>query len=155
MSEENVINVLYVDDEENNLTSFRAAFRRDFTVFTAISADEAKKILNENEIHVLITDQRMPGTLGTELLAQAVKEYPDQIRILLTGFSDIEAVRDAINRGQIFHYLQKPWNDDELRKTIHEAYKIYHLKMKQRNLREQLLQTNEQLEFMLRQKLLS
>jgi response regulator RpfG family c-di-GMP phosphodiesterase len=155
MSEQANINVLYVDDEENNLLAFKAAFRRNFTVFTAISADEGQKILGENEIHVLITDQRMPGTLGTELLAQAVKDYPDHIRILLTGFSDIEAIKDAINRGQIYHYLQKPWNNDELKETIENAYKIYHLKKKQQELSQQLLTTNEQLEFMLRQKLLS
>jgi response regulator RpfG family c-di-GMP phosphodiesterase len=155
MSEGIHINVLYVDDEENNLLSFKASFRRHFNIFIAISADEGKKILAENEIHVLITDQRMPGTLGTELLAQAVKEYPDQIRILLTGFSDIEAIKDAVNRGQIYHYLQKPWNDQELQKTIENAYQIYHLKKKQKELSEQLLVTNEQLEFMLRQKLLS
>lgn len=155
MSEQPNINVLYVDDEENNLSAFKASFRRHFTVFTAISADEGKKILADNEIHVLITDQRMPGTLGTELLAQAVKDYPDQIRILLTGFSDIEAIKDAINRGQIYHYLQKPWNDEALKETIENAYKVYHLKKKQQALSEQLLTTNEQLEFMLRQKLLS
>jgi response regulator RpfG family c-di-GMP phosphodiesterase len=155
MSEDSKINVLYVDDEENNLLAFKASFRRDFNVFTAISADEGSKILAGNEIHVLITDQRMPGTLGTELLAQAVKDYPDQIRILLTGFSDIEAIKDAINRGQIYHYLQKPWNDEELRSTIKNAFEVYHLKKKQKELSEQLLQTNEQLEFMLRQKLLS
>lgn len=155
MSEHQNINVLYVDDEENNLQAFKASFRRTFNVFTAISAEEGKKILQQHEIHVLITDQRMPGTLGTELLAQAVKEYPDQIRILLTGFSDIEAIKDAINRGQIYHYLQKPWNDNELKETIENAYKVYHLKKKQKELSEQLLVTNEQLEFMLRQKLLS
>jgi response regulator RpfG family c-di-GMP phosphodiesterase len=155
MSDESNINVLYVDDEENNLQAFKASFRRTFNVFTAISADEGKKILAQHEIHVLITDQRMPGTLGTELLAQAVKDYPDQIRILLTGFSDIEAIKDAINRGQIYHYLQKPWNDEELKETIINAYKVYHLKKKQKELSEQLLVTNEQLEFMLRQKLLS
>jgi response regulator RpfG family c-di-GMP phosphodiesterase len=149
------INVLYVDDEENNLLAFKASFRRRFNVFTAISADEGKKILTANEIHVLITDQRMPGTLGTELLAQAVKEYPDQIRILLTGFSDIEAIKDAINRGQIYHYLQKPWKEEELQETIENAFKIYHLKQKQKELRDQLMMTNEQLEFMLRQKLIS
>jgi response regulator RpfG family c-di-GMP phosphodiesterase len=155
MSEEVQINVLYVDDEENNLLAFKASFRRFFNVFTAISAEEGKKILAENEIHVLITDQRMPGTLGTELLAQAVKDYPDQIRILLTGFSDIEAIKDAINRGQIYHYLQKPWNDAELQTTITEAFQVYHLRKKQQELSEQLLRTNEQLEFMLRQKLIS
>lgn len=149
------VNVLYVDDEENNLIAFKASFRRNFNIFTAISADEGKKILHENEIHVLITDQRMPGTLGTELLAQAVKDNPDQIRILLTGFSDIEAIKDAINRGQIYHYLQKPWNDQELRETIENAYQVYHLKRKQKELSEQLMITNEQLEFMLRQKLIS
>jgi response regulator RpfG family c-di-GMP phosphodiesterase len=88
-------------------------------------------------------------------LAQAVLDYPDQIRILLTGFSDIEAIKDAINRGQIYHYLQKPWNDDDLKETIENAFKIYFLKKKQKELSEQLLLNNEQLEFMLRQKLLS
>lgn len=149
------INVLYVDDEENNLNAFKASFRRYFTVYTALSAADASVILNANEIHVLITDQRMPGTLGTELLAQVVKEYPNQIRILLTGFSDIDAIRDAINRGQIYHYLQKPWNDNELKETIEKAYEIYYLKKKQQELSQQLVVINEQLEFMLRQKLLS
>lgn len=149
------INVLYVDDEENNLSAFKASFRRYFNVYTALSATEAKVILSQNDIHVLITDQRMPETLGTELLAEAVVEYPDQIRILLTGFSDIEAIKDAINRGQIYHYLQKPWNDDALKETIENAYKIYHLKKKQQDLSQQLQLNNEQLEFMLRQKLLS
>lgn len=155
MNQEIKINVLYVDDEENNLAAFKASFRRYFNVFTAISADEGRIILNQTDIQVLITDQRMPGTLGTELLAQALKKYPNQIRILLTGFADIEAIKDAINRGQIYHYLQKPWNDDELKKTIEDAFKIYQLKKKQQELNQQLLLTNEQLEFMLRQKLLS
>ena len=155
METKEAIHVLYVDDEENNLVAFRASFRRCFTVFTAGSADEAKLILKENEIHVLITDQRMPGTPGTELLAQVVKDFPDQIRILLTGFADLDALKDAINRGQIYHYLQKPWKDDELKDTIENAFKIYSLKRKQKELNEQLVLTNEQLEFMLRQKLLS
>src|ERR1700758_5653621 len=149
------INVLYVDDEENNLNAFKASFRRFFNIYTALSATEATTILSTNEIHVLITDQRMPGTLGTELLAQVVKKYPDQIRILLTGFSDIDAIKDAINRGQIYHYLQKPWNDAELKETIESAFKIYDLKKQQQKLNEQLTLVNEQLEFMLRQKLIS
>lgn len=149
------INVLYVDDEENNLSAFKASFRRSFNVFTAISAIEAKTILSQNDIHVLITDQRMPETLGTELLAETVVDYPDITRILLTGFSDIEAITDAINRGQIYHYLQKPWNDEALKETINEAYKIYHLKRTSKELSQKLQLNNEQLEFMLRQKLLS
>jgi response regulator RpfG family c-di-GMP phosphodiesterase len=149
------IHVLYVDDEENNLNAFKASFRRDFKVYTAISADDAKVILGQTQIHVLITDQRMPGTTGTELLAQAVKDFPDQTRILLTGFSDIEALKDAINLGQIFCYLQKPWNDEELKETIRRAYQVYNLKREKEALTEKLLLTNEQLEFYLRQKLLS
>jgi len=149
------IHVLYVDDEENNLNAFKASFRRDFKVYTAISADAAKVIMADTAIHVLITDQRMPGTTGTELLAQAVKDFPDQTRILLTGFSDIEALKDAINLGQIFCYLQKPWNDEELKQTIKRAYQVYNLKKEKEALTEKLLITNEQLEFYLRQKLLS
>src|ERR1700748_3348715 len=137
MTADSKINVLYVDDEENNLNAFKASFRRHFNIYTALSAADATVILNENEIHVLITDQRMPGTLGTELLAQVVKDYPDQIRILLTGFSDIDAIKDAVNRGQIYHYLQKPWNDVELKETIENAFKVYDLKKKQQELNEQ------------------
>jgi len=151
----NHIHVLYVDDEENNLAAFKASFRRNFTVFTALSADEGEKVLKENEIHVLITDQRMPERPGTELLAQAVKNYPDQTRIMLTGFSDIEALKDAINNGQIFQYLQKPWNDTELQDIIEKAYEVYRLKKRQRDLNEELRTINGQLEFMLRQKLIS
>jgi response regulator RpfG family c-di-GMP phosphodiesterase len=149
------ISVLYVDDEEHNLSAFKAAFRRDFTIFTALSAAEGKKILAENEIHVLFTDQRMPGTLGTELLAQVAQEYPSQIRMLLTGYSDFEALKDAINRGHIYKYLQKPWNEDEIRTSVAEGFKIFYLQKEQKELSEKLLTVNEQLEFMLRQKLVS
>ena len=149
------INVLYVDDEENNLVAFKATFRRNFKVFTALSAVDAKNILAENEIHVLITDQRMPVTTGSELLAQAVLDYPDQIRILLTGYSDIDALKDAINLGQIYCYLQKPWNEDELRDTINKAYAIYREKKDKEIYTGKLAESNEQLEFYLRQKLLS
>lgn len=152
---ENKIHILYVDDEENNLLSFKASFRRYFTIFTAQSAEEAKQILNNNEIHILITDQRMPVTLGTELLAQAAIDFPDQIRILLTGFTDIEALKDAVNRGQIFRYLEKPWNDLDLKKTIEDSYQVYQIKKEQEALNQKILLTNEQLEFMLRQKLIS
>ena len=149
------ISVLYVDDEENNLVAFKATFRRDFKVFTALSAADAKNILAENQIHVLITDQRMPVTTGSELLAQAVLDYPDQIRILLTGYSDIDALKDAINLGQIYCYLQKPWNEDELRATIIKAFNIYKAKKEKEALTGKLMDANEQLEFYLRQKLLS
>ena len=155
MKSEVKINVLYVDDEEQNLVSFKASFRRYFSIFTANSANEAQDILNKHTIHVLITDQRMPETTGTELLAKAALDCPDQIRILLTGYTDIEALKDAVNRGHIFRYLEKPWNDEELKRTIEDSYKVYHIKKEQEELNKKILLTNEQLEFMLRQKLLS
>jgi response regulator RpfG family c-di-GMP phosphodiesterase len=149
------ISVLYVDDEENNLVAFKASFRRHFNIYTAISADDAKIILSKTAIHVLITDQRMPGTLGTELLAQALQDYPDIIRILLTGYSDIEAVKDSINKGQVFRYLEKPWKEEDLKTTIEEAFELYVKNMREKNEASILKLTNSQLEFMLRQKLLS
>ena len=110
--------VLYIDDEINNLNSFKASFRRDFEIYTAQSAREGRKILDSYEIGVIITDQRMPGMTGIEFLESILSIYPDTIRILLTGFSDMNAVMDAINRGQVYKYLVKPWQNDELRLYI-------------------------------------
>ncbi|MCB9252901.1 MAG: response regulator [Flavobacteriales bacterium] len=153
--EEEKVHVLYVDDEEHNLNAFKASFRRDFKVYIAESAAVAKDILANNEIHVLITDQRMPVTTGSELLKEAVKINPDQIRILLTGYSDLDAVTDAVNNGKIYKYIQKPWDDNELREVIKEAYSLYKSIKAKEDLTKKLMLTNEQLEFYLRQKLLS
>ncbi|MDB5116048.1 MAG: response regulator [Mucilaginibacter sp.] len=132
------IGVLYVDDEINNLNSFKAAFRRDFEIFTAISAREGRKILDSQEIGVIITDQRMPGMTGIEFLESILSIYPDTIRILLTGFSDINAVMDAINRGQVYKYLVKPWQNDELKMYIENALEIYHLRKENKDLARKL-----------------
>lgn len=119
------IKVLFIDDEPNNLTAFKASFRRDFDVFTANSAQEGMNVLEAEEIHVLLTDQRMPGTTGVQFLEQVIEKYPNPVRILVTGYADIEAVVDAINKGQVFRYISKPWNDDEIRLAIENAFKIY------------------------------
>jgi DNA-binding NtrC family response regulator len=132
------IGVLYVDDEINNLNSFKAAFRRDFEIFTAISAKEGRKILDSQEIGVIITDQRMPGMTGIEFLESILSVYPDTIRILLTGFSDINAVMDAINRGQVYKYLVKPWQNDELKMYIENALEIYNLRKENKELAQKL-----------------
>jgi DNA-binding NtrC family response regulator len=137
--------VLYVDDEINNLNSFKAAFRRDFDIYTAQSAREGRKILDTNEIGVIITDQRMPGMTGIEFLESILAVYPDTIRILLTGFSDMNAVMDAINRGQVYKYLVKPWQNDELRLYIQNALEIYHLRRENKDLAQKLEQANIQL----------
>src|SRR5471030_2233382 len=139
------IGVLYIDDEIKNLNSFKAAFRRDFDIFTAISAKEGRKILDSQEIGVIITDQRMPVMTGIEFLESIISIYPDTIRILLTGFSDINAVMDAINRGQVYKYLVKPWADEELKMYIQNAMEIYHLRKENRDLANKLEQANKQL----------
>jgi response regulator RpfG family c-di-GMP phosphodiesterase len=149
------ISILYVDDEENNLISFKATFRLKYKVFTAISGSDAIKILGSNLVHVIITDQRMPNMTGVEFLEKIIDDFPDPIRILLTGFTDMNAVVDAINKGKIFHYLTKPWNEEELDKTIERAYDIYMEKEKIKQMNEKLEISNSQLEFLLRQKLLS
>ncbi|MCJ8208938.1 response regulator [Mucilaginibacter sp. RS28] len=138
--------VLYVDDEINNLNSFKAAFRRDFTIFTAQSAREGRKILDNNEIGVIITDQRMPTVTGIEFLESILPVYPDTIRILLTGFADINAVMDAINRGQVYKYLVKPWQNEELKMYIQNAMEIYHLRKENRDLMQKLKQANAALQ---------
>ncbi len=155
MHNDPLINVLYVDDEANNLNSFRAGFRRLFNVFTAESAEEGRKILEVEDIHVIITDQRMPVTTGIEFLESIISDFPDPIRMLLTGYADINAVIDAINKGQVYKYIQKPWMDEDLRINIEKAFEIYTLRKENRDLTEKLLTANQQLEFLLRQNLLS
>lgn len=138
--------VLYVDDEIHNLNSFKAAFRRDFNIYVAQSAREGRRVLDQNEIAVIVTDQRMPGMTGIEFLESIIPVYPDTIRILLTGFSDINAVMDAINRGQVYKYLVKPWADEELKMYIQNAMEIYHLRKENRDLAQKLETAIKQLE---------
>jgi DNA-binding NtrC family response regulator len=130
--------VLYVDDEINNLNSFKAAFRRDFDIYVAQSAREGRKILDTTEIGVIITDQRMPVMTGIEFLESILSIYPDTIRILLTGFSDMNAVMDAINRGQVYKYLVKPWQNEELKLYIQNALELYHLRKENKDLAHKL-----------------
>lgn len=149
------ITILYVDDEVNNLNSFKAAFRRDFTVFTASSGKQGLDILRENKVNVIITDQRMPEMTGVEFLIEVLKEFADPIRILLTGYTDINAVIDAVNKGQIYYYINKPWDEQQLRIVIKNAYEIFSLREKNKQLIEDLMVVNSQLEFLVRQNLLS
>lgn len=149
------IKILYVDDEIHNLNAFKANFRREFEIFIAESAKQGLELLATEQVHVIITDQRMPETTGIEFLEQVIPLYPDPIRILLTGYSDINAVIDAINKGQVYRYIQKPWNDADLRMNIHKAYEIYMLRKENKELTQKLIDSNDQLEFLLRQNLLS
>lgn len=118
--------VLYVDDEQNNLNAFRAAFRREFRIYTAINAVEALKQLKKYpDIKVIIADQRMPDITGVEFFEKVRFIYPNKVRVILTGYSDISAVIDAINKGQVYRFIDKPWNHEMIKNTVANATDIY------------------------------
>ncbi|WP_026905025.1 response regulator [Pedobacter glucosidilyticus] len=154
MSEKKIV-VLYVDDEENNLISFKANFRIKYQVHTALSGDDALKIMETKAVDIIITDQRMPNMTGVEFLEKVLEKFPEPMRILLTGYADMSAVIDAVNKGKIFHYLNKPWDEAELDMTIKRAYDILLERKQIEIMNEKLATSNDQLEFLLRQKLLS
>lgn len=154
MSEKKIV-VLYVDDEENNLISFKANFRMKYQVLTAISGDDALKVMEGKAVDIIITDQRMPNMTGVEFLEKVLEKFPEPMRILLTGYADMSAVIDAVNKGKIFHYLTKPWNEEELDMTIKRAYDVLLERKEIEVMNQKLATSNDQLEFLLRQKLLS
>lgn len=139
------VRVLYIDDEENNLQAFKAAFRRMYEIYTAISAADGLKILENIDIHVVLADQKMPNMTGVEFFKSIAETHPDPIRILLTGYTDIEALADAINHGDIYRYITKPWNDLELHNSIKNAYDAYKAKIDLRNKITELEKTNDEL----------
>ncbi|MBV7532597.1 response regulator [Chitinophaga sp. sic0106] len=149
------ITILYIDDEVHNLNAFKASFRRLYNVFTATSAEEAEKLLQEHEFHIIISDQRMPKMTGIEFFESILERYPEPIRMLLTGYADINAVVDAINKGQVYKYFSKPWNEEELKHNIEKAFEVYSLRKENKELTAKLLDVNEKLEFLVRQKLIS
>jgi response regulator RpfG family c-di-GMP phosphodiesterase len=150
-----MINVLYIDDEPHNLTSFKASFRRNFNIYTVEEAAEARKILENKEVHVILSDQRMPKMTGIEFFESILEAFPDPIRILVTGYTDINAVIDAINRGQVYKYLTKPWSEDDVRHAIEKAHEVYRLRKENEELTNKLIDANAKLEFLARQNLLS
>lgn len=146
-------NILYVDDEEDNLRIFKASFRREFNVFIASNTYIAKEILQSNDIHLIISDQRMPEKTGVEFLEEVVPEFPDVVRIILTAFSDTTDIIRAINKVGIYRYLTKPWDIDDLTMTIKSAMSNFMLKRQNKDLvinlqqiNQELLQTNEDLQ---------
>jgi DNA-binding NtrC family response regulator len=116
--------VLLVDDEERILRTLGMLLKMQYQVFTTTDGHEALRILEREKIHLVISDQRMPVITGTQLLRQAKKISPNTMRILLTGYADVDAAMDAVNEGEIFRYINKPWGPKELRDTIAEAVGI-------------------------------
>jgi len=126
LEKQNKIKVLYLDDEPNNLICFMASFRFDYTIFIAPNAEKAIEFLQAHpDVSVVLADQRMPGKTGVDFFEEIRELYPSPVRMLITAFSDIEAVIDAVNKGSIFRYIKKPWSDDEIKSAIDEAHKYY------------------------------
>ncbi|MEL6719103.1 MAG: histidine kinase [Bacteroidota bacterium] len=131
--------LLYVDDEEDNLFAFKAVFRRYHQVSLAVSGKDALELLENKQIDILISDQRMPSMTGVELLEIVRKKHPDIIRMILTGYSDMNAIIDSINKGKIYHSFTKPWDFEEVKIVIDNALET--MRLRQENAQLQLRNT--------------
>ena len=116
--------ILFVDDEERIINLLRVMFRSTYQVFTATSGADALAVVRSERIDVIVSDQRMPGMTGVELLSQVCVDSPHTVRLLLTGYADQSAIVGSVNEGQVFRYISKPWNQDAMRATLAEAAEI-------------------------------
>jgi two-component system sensor histidine kinase/response regulator len=120
------IKILYVDDEKNNLIGFKASFRIDYIIYVADNTTDALNFLDKHpDIRIVFCDQRMPDKTGVQFFEDIRTSHPNPIRILLTGYTDIEAVIEAINLGNVFRYIKKPWQEEDIRSAINEGNKFY------------------------------
>src|SRR5690554_6322434 len=137
---------LVVDDEPDILDAIERLFRKEYRVLTANSAAEALEIVQRESIQVVMSDQRMPSMSGIELLEQLHNTRPDIVRVLFTGYSNIDHVIDAINQGHVYRYISKPWKPAELRLFVAQAFEYYDDRQERRALVNQLQQANERME---------
>jgi two-component system sensor histidine kinase/response regulator len=143
---ENPIHILYIDDEEHNLHSFKATFRKQYNITTTMSVIEAEELLEKNDFCIILADQRMPVMTGVQFFEKIRDKYPRIIRILITGHTDIGAAIDAINKGEVFRFIDKPWDYTYVENAITHAYEIYKTRedLMQRNI--ELQKANEELD---------
>jgi two-component system, NtrC family, response regulator AtoC len=130
--------ILIVDDEQDNLDAFRFNFRRGFSILAAQSGPEALEILRETDVAVIVTDQRMPKMTGLELLREAERVRPDAVGIILTAFTDVDVLIEAISLGQIYRYITKPWDAKEVRGVLSHALERFHLRRENQRLAAKL-----------------
>ncbi|MCF8253929.1 MAG: hybrid sensor histidine kinase/response regulator [Bacteroidia bacterium] len=138
--------VLYVDDEKNNLMSFKASFRMEFEVMLAGSPDEALEVLKTCEPHVIISDYRMPFLTGIELFEKIRVKYPKPLRVLLTAYSDVQSLTDAINKGEVYRYIKKPWHEDEIRSVVRESFEYFHTRNELETRNKELIEAYKDLD---------
>jgi two-component system response regulator HupR/HoxA len=142
----NNFKILAVDDEQPSLNAINRTLRRHFDVILSINADAALEVMKKEKIAVILADQRMPGLTGVELFQKAINIQPHAVRILITGYTDIEATIQAINEGQVYYYINKPWEPEELRLIVKRAAEHHQLLEDKEDLMEELRQANERLE---------
>jgi signal transduction histidine kinase len=138
--------ILIIDDEIHNLETLERTFRGIYQIHAAPSAHRALEIMDKHEIHLILADQRMPEMTGIEMLVKAKEKQPDAIRIILTAYTDVEDLIDAINKGQVYRYITKPWEPEDLKLTVRRALDHYEEMIKNKLLMEELKQKNVQLE---------
>ncbi|HEY4485786.1 MAG TPA: ATP-binding protein [Nitrospiria bacterium] len=138
--------VLYVDDEPMALETFQAQFRDEFSIHTASDAEAALAVLGGHPVAVILSDQRMPGMGGVDLLGRVKQLYPDTVRMLITAYSDMDVVIEAINRGSVYRYLTKPFNEEDLRNTIRQGIETYYLIHERERLEAEKLETAKRME---------
>ena len=119
--------IMIVDDEPANLRTLLRLFRQEYQVITAESGAEALTLLQQHDVALMISDQRMPQMTGIELMKKAVEVRPQMVKILLTGYTDIGALIESINSGLVYRYLTKPWNNDDLQLTVARALEHYEI----------------------------
>ncbi len=138
--------VLCVDDDASILKSLKRLLRKEgYNLITASSGPEGLKILKENDVHLIICDQRMPGMSGTEFLAIVQEKHSAAIRIVLTGYTEVDAITQAINKGHVYKFFLKPWNDQSLKLEIKQALEQYDLIQANKTLNKKVLEQNEEL----------
>lgn len=139
-------NVLYIDDDTDNLTSFKYQFQDYYNILLAESGEDGYEIMKQHDVPVVIADQRMPNMTGTEFFQKIIPEFPHTKRMILTGYSDIHAVIEAINIGRVYYYLQKPWNEQEVILIIKNALESLEFQKQNEGLIRTLQRANERLE---------
>lgn len=138
--------ILYVDDDRENLVNFKHLYKKHYTIHLAESTAEADEILEKNSVKMIIADQRMPGETGVRYLRRIKYRYPDTVMILVTAYTDFEAVIEAINKVRIYRYISKPWDEAELKQTIDSGLEIFDLKKQNLHLVEKLREANQEME---------
>ena len=138
--------VLCVDDEQGILQSLKRLLRKeDYSVLTASSGAEGLRILEANDVHLVISDHRMPRMSGTEFFAAVKELYPDTFRIILSGYTDVDSITESVNKGHVYKFFLKPWNDQSLKLEIKQALHQYDLIQANKRLHEKVLDQNEEL----------